>query len=413
MNFLILSITAGEGHNSTAKAIRSALEAMGDECTVLDTYNYISPELAKIISEGYLIITEKMKSTYKIGYTLAENRPIASKVQGFFDKEQPYIPMKTANLVFSAELEEYLMSDKFDAIIFTHPFAGILTDILKSRGKISHHTVGILTDFAFHPYWENCTANDYVITPNELLLPQARRKGFRDSQILPLGIPINPKFSQTIEKPKARQKLGLDPDKTTLLIMGGSMGYGNITENVSLIDSSAIERDFQMIVVCGNNAEAKSQMDEYAKTSKHSMLVTGFVDYVSLLMDASDVIITKPGGLTTSESLAKGLPMIIVNPIPGQEERNTDFLLNNGCAMATSKTRSIDECIYQLLSSDARLSAMRECIASIAKPDSAKNTASFIHELGLTPVIGNINADAEKPHKKLISFDDLGNIIKF
>ncbi|MBE6542317.1 MAG: glycosyltransferase [Ruminococcaceae bacterium] len=387
MNFLILSITAGEGHNSTAKAIKSALEAIGDECSILDTYNYISPALAKIISEGYLVVTEKMKGTYKFGYSLAEKRPFESKLQDLFDKDTPAVPLKTVNLAFSSELEEYLESDTFDAIIYTHPFAGMLLDILKSKGKIQHHTVGILTDFAFHPYWENCTNNDYVIVPDRALIPQARRKGFADKQVLPLGIPINPKFSTSVEKAAAREKLGLAPDTSTLLIMGGSMGYGNIADTVATIDKTSFEKDFQMIVVCGNNADAKKSVSAYANSSKHKILVTGFVDYVSLLMDAADVIITKPGGLTTSESLAKGLPMIIVNPIPGQEERNTEFLLNNGCAMATSKTRSLEECIFQLLTSEVRLDAMRKCIAEIAKPNSTRDAANFIHDLGHTPII--------------------------
>lgn len=396
MNFLILSVTAGEGHNSTAKALKAELEASGNECTILDTFNYISPAIAKIISEGYLLVTEKMKGTYKIGYTLAENRPIASTMHKLNPHKPAKEPMKMISLSMSDELEEFIKADRFDVIIFTHPFSGIMLDILKSKGSIANHTVGILTDFTFHPYWENCTANDYVVTPDRLLLHQARRKGFRDEQVLPLGIPINPKFSSNIEKSKARRKLGLDPDNPAILVMGGSMGYGNIADNVAAIDSMSFDRNFQIITVCGNNADAKAEMDEFSKTSKHKVLATGFVDYVSLLMDASDVIITKPGGLTTSESLAKGLPMIIVNPIPGQEERNSEFLLNNGCAMASSKTRPIEECIYQLLTSDVRLNAMRECISAIAKPNSTRDLASFVIELGHTPIIERSPNDASK-----------------
>lgn len=409
MNFLILSVTAGEGHNSTAKALKAELEAGGNECTILDTFKYISPAIAKIISEGYLLVTEKMKGTYKFGYSLAEKRPIASTMHKLNPNMPAMEPMKLVSLSMSDDLEEFIKSDEFDVIIFTHPFSGIMLDILKSKGSITNHTVGILTDFTFHPYWENCTANDYVVTPDRLLMHQARRKGFRDEQVLPLGIPINPKFSSSTEKPKARRKLGLDPEKVTILVMGGSMGYGNIADNVASIDSMPFDRDFQMITVCGNNADAKAEMDEFAKKSKHKILVTGFVDYVSLLMDASDVIITKPGGLTTSESLAKGLPMIIVNPIPGQEERNTEFLLNNGCAMASSKTRTLEECIYQLLTSDVRLNAMRECISTIAKPHSTRDLASFVVDLGHTPII---ECAPDKRVKKQIYFDTLGNIIR-
>ena len=183
----------------------------------------------------------------------------------------------------------------------------------------------------------------------------------------------------------ARDKLGLARDKTTLLVMGGSMGYGNMDELVRRIDALDAERDFQIIAVAGRNAQMKASLDRLAEKSRHRVLATGFVNYVSTLMDAADCIITKPGGLTTSESLAKNLPMIIVNPIPGQEERNTEFLLNNGCAMATSKTVPLEECIYQLLLSDVRLEAMRACIRSVAKPDSAGELSRFLLNLAMTP----------------------------
>lgn len=378
MNFLILSVTAGEGHNSTARAIQSELEKRGADCTILDTFDYISPELAKLISEGYLLVTEKAKYAYKIGYKFAEKR---------HTNEREFAPSNLIKRAGAEELSEFIRADDYDAILFTHPFAGILLDIMKKKHIIENRTVGILTDFTFHPYWEDCTSNDYVVVPDRLLLPQARRKGFRDEQILPFGIPINPKFSETMPQKDARRFLGIDENLTTFLIMGGSMGYGNMAENVRKIDALDAEQDFQLIVVCGNNAEMKEEIDGIAKTSRHRMLVTGFVKTIPQMMDAADCIITKPGGLTTSESLSKRLPMIIANPIPGQEERNAEFLLNNGCALTTSKTCPIDECIYQLLTSDVRLKAMRECIGAIAKPGSAETLGQFLVDLALTPVI--------------------------
>ena len=378
MNFLILSITAGEGHNSTARAIQSELEKRGADCTILDTFDYISPEFAKFISEGYLLVTEKAKYAYKLGYRLAEKRRTS---------DHEFTPSSLIKRVVSDELSDFIRADHYDAILFTHPFPGIMLDIMKDKRMIDTSTVGILTDFTFHPYWEDCTSNDYVVVPDRLLLPQARRKGFRDDQILPLGIPINPKFSESMTKQEARRFLGIDEELTTFLIMGGSMGYGNMAENVRKIDALDAGRDFQLIVVCGNNAEMKAEIDEIAKTARHKMLVTGFVKTIPQMMDASDAIITKPGGLTTSEALAKRLPMIIANPIPGQEERNAEFLLNNGCAFATSKTCPVDECMYQLLSSDVRLDTMRECIGAIAKPGSAEALGDFLVDLAHTPVI--------------------------
>lgn len=375
MKFLILSVTAGEGHNSTAKAMKAELEAHDCECVIVDTLDYVSPELAKIISEGYLLVTERAKYAYKFGYSLAEKRRQSEHGIGIL------------KYAMSDDLAQFINAEDYDAIVFTHPFAGILLDVMKTHSMINRRTVGILTDFTFHPYWEDCTHNDYVITPDKLLTPQGIRKGFKKEQILPYGIPIKPSFAEKMSKEEAREKLGLDKDKATFLLMGGSMGYGNIAENVKKIDNVQVDRDFQLICVCGNNAEAKAEVDKYAKTANHKLLVTGFVNYISTIMDASDCIITKPGGLTTSESLVKGLPMIIINPIPGQEERNTQFLTNTGCAMATSKTCPLDECIYQLLMSDTRLETMKTSISEIAKPHSTADMCAFLRELAHTPFV--------------------------
>ena len=159
--------------------------------------------------------------------------------------------------------------------------------------------------------------------------------------------------------------------------MSGSMGYGNIEETVNLLDK--VPYDFQIITVCGNNSAAKAKID--TMHTKKRVLNLGFVDYVDILMDASDCIITKPGGLTSSEALAKGLPMVIVNPIPGQEDRNTEFFTNNGVAMAVTPTLPLDEVMYHLLSDPRRIEIMRESIRLIAKPESTKNICEFSKNL--------------------------------
>ncbi|MBQ4605560.1 MAG: glycosyltransferase [Clostridia bacterium] len=378
MKILILSVTAGEGHNSTAKALREEFERMGTECTVLDTFQYISPPLAKFLSEGYLLVTEKARHAYKVGYRLAEKRRGSEKAVTHL-----------VDMAFAGDIVDFINSDDYGVILFTHPFAGMILDYLKETKMLSLPTVGILTDFTFHPYWEDCTRNDYVITPAEGVLLQGLRKGFRPEQILPYGIPIRPDFLTNTPIAEAREKLGLAPDTTTILIMGGSMGYGNLGQTVEQIDAISYGQDFQMVVVCGNNGEAKAEIDGLTEAGKlrHRVLTTGFVNYVSLLMDAADCIVTKPGGLTTSESLTKGLPMVIVNPIPGQEQRNTEFLLNNGAACAASKTCPIDECLYQLLTSPARLDAMGQCVRALSKTGATERVCRFILELAVTPII--------------------------
>lgn len=369
MRVLILSITAGGGHNSTAQAIKSRLDAQGTECRVLDTFEYISKPLAKTVSEGYLFITANAKTAFEEGYRLAEKRKHTAE-----DRSQS----RTNARILGRKLRRYITIYDPDVIVYTHIFAGMILDVIKVEHGLRAKTVGILTDFVFHPYFEEAVHLDYVVTASEQLLYQARRKGFRDEQILPMGIPVNPKFAVLGDKADTRASLGLDPDKTTLLLMGGSMGYGNIAETVETL--YAIDADFQLIVVCGSNEKAKAELDALAHVKP--TLVFGWSREVDRLMDAADIIITKPGGLTTSESLCKRLPMIIVNPIPGQEDRNTEFLLNQGAALAVTETFPLDEAVWTLLASPARVAEMRAAIDRIRHPNAAEEIARFVTTLG-------------------------------
>ena len=248
MKIVIMSVTAGEGHNSTARAMRDYFTAHGAQAEILDTYGYASPTVMKSINQTYLWVSAHAKNAYKLGYRLAEKRRTM--------KELEFTPAQIIQLPLVFEINEYLNTSKPDAIVFTHPFAGLILDVLKREGKITMPTVGVLTDFTFHPYWEDCTHNDHVVIPSPALRFQAYRKGFTDAQLLPFGIPIHPKFSQSMPKAEARASLSLDPALPTLLLMGGSMGYGNMADSLAALDALETGTDFQIICVCGNNEKA-------------------------------------------------------------------------------------------------------------------------------------------------------------
>ena len=369
MKILILSVTAGEGHNSTAKAMKEYFDRHGAECTVLDTYKYASPAVAKLISEGYLLISGKVKYAFSAMYRMAEKRHGGTGETS---------ALRIINSPFSEELYELIEDFAPDAVVFTHPFAGMIMDIMAERHAPETKVFGVLTDFVFHPYWEDCRRCDYVITPSPILDYQARQKGLSPERVLPLGIPIAEKFAKTLDKSEARVRLGLDPSADTVLLMGGSMGYGNMEKTLRSIDSLDLPRPMQMICVCGRNGEMKEKIDTFAEKSAHKVLSFGFVSNVDEIMDASDCIISKPGGLTTSEALAKRLPMIIVNPIPGQESRNTEFLLNNGAALASSATLPVEELLYSLLTNPDRMRLIKDSIEVLRRPNSAANVCEFV-----------------------------------
>ncbi len=365
MKVLILSITAGQGHNTTAAALNLCLENLGAECRLLDTYSYLNKMLGGTVSKGYLLSVENAKFAYARVYKHLEKRKKnANKLSA----------TRLTNMLFTKKMKKYIDIYDPDVIICTHIFSGMIIDLLKQRHTIRAKTIGIVTDFTIHPYWEEGLHLDYIVIAGENLSISAKKKGFVDQQILPFGIPIHPKFAVNIPKDEARESIGLDPDAPTLLLMGGSMGYGHITETVELLDS--IDLDFQLIIVCGSNSEAKNEIDRMA--TKKRIVNYGFTTNVNVLMDAADCIISKPGGLTTSEALAKKLPMILVNPIPGQEERNVQYLLNNGVAMAISDTNTLDSIIYELFGIPEKLEIMKKSIELIRKPEATKTLCEFI-----------------------------------
>ncbi len=372
MKVSILSITAGQGHNATAKAVGDALKEYGIQSEILDTFSYLNKAFGDFVSKGYLLAVDLAKGPYALTYRLLENRKKSSG---------PLSPTRTGNLLIAKKLKTYLDDYKPDVIVCTHIFSAILIDVIREEYGIDAKTIGILTDFTVHPYWEEALTLDKVVTACDSLTHRMMKKGYREDQILPIGIPIHPKFNVSVPKEEARAAAGLDSGKATLLLMGGSMGYGSIGDTIRELDG--IDTDFQIIAVCGNNREAKEKID--AMKTKKKIVSFGFTDKVDLLMDASDAIITKPGGLTTSESLAKRLPMIIINPIPGQEDRNTEFLLNSGVAMAASKTLPLEELVYTLFHEKKRIELMRNAIEAIRHPDSTQKLCEYIRACGKAP----------------------------
>ena len=205
---------------------------------------------------------------------------------------------------------------------------------------------------------------------------QAEKKQMPLEKIKPFGIPIDEKFAEKMSKTDARKSLGLE-DKPTVLVMSGSMGFGKVLKRIKELD--VLDVDFQMIVVCGNNKTLKNRVDALITNKK--ILCYGFADNVDVLMDASDCVITKPGGLTVSEGLAKGLPLILINPIPGQEDRNVEFLLNNGMAQLVTSTYPVDEAIYQLFNNEWKIKNLPDGIKYIGKPHATRDLCEFISEL--------------------------------
>lgn len=365
MKVLILTVTAGEGHNTTAKALEVQLKKRGNECLLVNAGEYCSKLLGKALEYGYLLSIDAFSKPYSIVYGMLEKRSPNTDGRSVF--KLPYR--------FIARCLEKLIDDYSpDVIVCTHIFAGLSVGILKNEGKIKAKTIGIITDFTVHPYWEDIPCFDYFVLPSEKLCWQGYKKGFKASQLLPFGIPVREEFSVTVSQKEARRQLGLMIDKPIIMIMGGSMGYGGISDTVKHIDK--INKCFQIVVVCGNNKRELKKIEAYK--AKHRILALGFTDRIPLIMDASDCIVSKPGGLSVSEALSKSLPLILTTPIPGHEERNAAFLINTGAAMAISENSPVEEIVWQFLSDANTRTRMKKAARMLGHADAASRLAEFI-----------------------------------
>ncbi|MDR1245722.1 MAG: glycosyltransferase [Clostridiales Family XIII bacterium] len=366
MKALILSISTGQGHHAVGAAIANTFESMGVSCTTMDAYEYVDPKLSKLLSKGYLISAAHAP------------RWLSSRAyNALVKKTSPSGKLSVQQLTsryFAWDLNKFVQKDKPDIIVCTHVLSSIIVSVMRAHAWTDAITAGVVTDFTVHPLWEETRDIDYYVTPSELLDFQMARKGLDICKILPFGIPIKPQFSRKTDCDEARRSLGLDAGLPTVLLISGSMGHGGIDVSTERLD--ALSLDMQIMVVCGNNKEMYRKLKR--KKFKKRFDIYGYVDYVDLMMDAADCIITKPGGITSSEALAKGLPMIMINPIPGHETRNAEFMLNNGIALYATNSFPLEEAVFSLFKHPDRLEDLRATIGLYAKKDASRRLCEFL-----------------------------------
>ncbi len=367
MKVLILSVPAGGGHLQTAKALYDYLNQQeSTECRILDIAENVNDLAAQILSDGYLFASTHMTKGYRMVYNKMDKRT----------KKSFTTTSKMLYKICKNKLFNYIEGFSPDVIVSTHVFATICLNVHQKKHKVNAKIISIVTDFTVHPMWEQ-TTSDYYIIASENLTPVALKKLGTAENVLPLGIPIKEEFSHKISKQDARKILG-HSDKFTVLVMMGSMGYANAAvEIIEQLDT--LDDDFSVVAVCGSNKALKEKLD--ALPFKKELKVYGFCDNVSLLMDSCDCIVTKPGGLSTSEAMAKGIPIILASPIPGQEERNLEFMQSNGVAMSLSNEFTVDKAVGELMHNPDVKEKLIENTKRLAKPYSTRDLAGLIYDI--------------------------------
>ena len=363
---LLLYISEHSGHHCASLAIEKALKGLDPSIQTLNlnSFNYTNPILEKIINRAYMGV---VKRTPELWDYLYDNPDVLKNTQKLREMIHRF---NTGKL--KALLDEF----KPDAIVCTQAFpCGMIADYKKSF-NVSIPLVGVLTDYAPHSYWVYDNVDKYIVPSGEAG-KKLINNGIDPSRVEMLGIPIDPKFREPLIADKIRQGMGIDKNIPAVLIMGGTQGLGPIKDMVKLLDRSGIE--MQMIIASGTNKKLYNWLK--SRRFKKKVLSFSLAPNVDELMSISSLVITKPGGITTAEALAKALPMLIVNPLPGQEAINTKFLLKEGAAVKAQSPQDAVILLKELLYNRNKLKIMSAKARALSRPDSSSNIARVILEL--------------------------------
>ncbi|HSQ88962.1 MGDG synthase family glycosyltransferase [Romboutsia sp.] len=391
---LIMSASTGGGHNRAARAIKEELEqksidGIPIQCEIIDSLKLVNNTMDKIISRGYEKSAIYTPKAYGSVYRFSETTLISKNE--FKD-----------NLLTSFMAQKFrklLKNSKPDVIIGTHPFPMIaLSTLKKHQNSYSSPTnfgdtfnkhyydidvppmISVLTDYTTHSTWIQ-NEIDYYIVGHEYVKELLVFEGVESNKIKTFGIPVEKSFLSNRDKQTVLTELGLSPDKLTVLLMGGSFGAGNIRE--TLVELLDINRDFQIIVITGRNESLREKIDKKLASHPHdkNVCVLGYTNKMNDILASIDVLVTKPGGLTTTEALLKDVPMIVPYYIPGQEEENLDFLSNCGAALRTTKKYTLSVLLKVLIDDSSRLDILKRNIKSIRKFKSSQNIANLVIDI--------------------------------
>ncbi len=355
-----------------AKAIEKALceKHPAAQVTIVDTFRYASPILEKLVLGTYMEILKLSPAVYGYLYRQAERgRPLSGRSKIEFNR--------LLNIFTAPKLIRFIRDFSPQAIISTHPFSLGVLSMMKVNKDIDYPLLGVITDFTVHSFWVFPEVDCYLVG-NESMIEDFVSFGILRDRVKATGIPVDPVFSNHLSKTVAREKLGLDVDVPTVLVVGGGLGMGPLYEAVVEIGESNYK--CQLLVVTGRNAELYKKLLSIVPALKNRVLVFGFVEHMNVLMAASDLMVGKAGGLTCAEALATSLPILIVNPIPGQEERNAEFLEARGAAMKVDEEK-LAAMVGHCLEDKSLLEKMSLAAAHLAKPRAAYEAVGAIEEI--------------------------------
>lgn len=369
---LILSASVGAGHLRAAEALEKAFRQQNaaEEIRNVDVLKYTNPLFRRLYGKAYIDMVNTMPEVLGWMYDSLDKPWQNERRRLALDRlnTQPFI--------------KFLKNYQPDIAVCTHFLPAEIISWLTAKRKINFPQAIVVTDFDVHAMWLCHHFERYFVALEETRV-HLEKLGIPLEKITVSGIPIDPVFAKKKDKTEMREKYGLDKDKLTILVSAGGFGVGNIEHLLTAL--AELETPAQILAVCGRNEELKTKLEKLSKEKLNNRRVSfkpiGFTTEMDEYMSAADLIVGKPGGLTTSEALAKNLIFVIVNPIPGQEERNSDHLLEKGAAIKCNNLPTLAYKIDNLIADKSRFETMKKNVAQLAKPNSAEFIIEKLNEL--------------------------------
>jgi len=362
-------------HIKAAQALEKAfqLKYPAVEIKNIDALDYTNPVFRNLFSKLYLKISHHAPKVWGYIYDQLDKQTEESLMKELVSLINRLNAQKLINLIEAFQP---------DHIISTHYLSAEIIDAQgNDRLKAIPSSVTI-TDYDMHVFWGRPSVNNYFVATDLVKWNLNKRLGVKPENVFVTGIPIHPKFLEPVNRKDLMAKHNLDPDNLTLLFVGGSFGYDQVLDILGVLAGKKIR--LNLILVAGNNQKLENEFQRMKFPAEMRTIIFGFVDNMYQLMDISDLIITKAGGSTVTECLAKNLPMILTKPVPGQEEINANFLIENGVAVKAVDQPGLEYKLFDLLADQDKLKAMKKACQKLAKPQAAFEIVERVMGRGLT-----------------------------
>ncbi|MCC6071956.1 glycosyltransferase [Massilia sp. GCM10020059] len=363
---LFVSASAGNGHTRAAEALKRHASGADIASSHIDILEFVSPLLRTLYTDVYSSMVNHAPPLWRHVYQTTHRAKPDGRGAGL---------RRWAERINSTRFLREIDKIAPDQIVCTHFLpAGVLSQLIASGGLQCPVWVQV-TDFDLHRAWVHDHIAGYFV-PNDELAFRLREHGVAADRIHITGIPIMPAFAGRPDRNACARDCGIAPHRTTLLLMGGGVGFGSVTDIAAHLLGA--HPSLQIVALAGRDSATLAALNELAAIHPGRLSPQGYTGTIERLMACADIIVTKPGGLTTSESLAMGLAMVVIAPIPGQEEHNANFLLERGAAVQAFDLLALEYRIHTLLAHPARLAEMRANAQALGKPAAASRVLATI-----------------------------------